>query len=56
MPFTQIPQDQWAEVARRNALGESLRQLAKVYSVSYEAIRQTVKRVNPNAEISTEAQ
>lgn len=39
-----IPEDQWVEVARRNSNGESLRQLAKAYGVSYEAVRQIVKR------------
>jgi hypothetical protein len=35
---------QWAEVARRHAGGESLRQLAKLYRVSHEAVRQVLKR------------
>jgi Mor family transcriptional regulator len=42
---TQIPEEQWEEVAQRNAKGESLRQLAKVYGVSYEAVRQVVKKL-----------
>jgi hypothetical protein len=45
MPLTQIPEEQWEGLARRNANGESLRQLARVYGVSHEAIRQIVKRV-----------
>ena len=45
MPLTHIPESQWTEIAKRNADGESLRQLSKVYEVSYEAIRQIVKRV-----------
>jgi hypothetical protein len=44
VPLTQIPQEQWEEVAHRNSSGESLRSLAKDYSVSYEAVRQVVKR------------
>jgi hypothetical protein len=44
VPRTQIPIDQWTEVARRHANGQSLRQLAKLYGVSYEAVRQVLKR------------
>ncbi len=46
-PRTHFSQEQWQEVALRNASGESLRQLAKIYSVSYEAIRQVIKKVTP---------
>jgi hypothetical protein len=35
---------QWAEVARRHAGGDSLRQLAKGDGVSHEAVRQVLKR------------
>jgi Mor family transcriptional regulator len=45
MSLTQIPEDQWKEVAWRHTKGESLRQLAKVYAVSYETVRQVLKRV-----------
>jgi hypothetical protein len=44
MPLTHIPEEQWEEVAQRHVNGESLRLLAKSYGVSYEAVRQVVKR------------
>ncbi len=44
-PRTHLPQDKWQEIAHRNASGESLRQLAEIYGVSYEAIRQVIKKV-----------
>ena len=44
VPMTQIPQEQWAEIARRHADGESLRVLGRAYGVSHEAIRQIIKR------------
>ena len=44
-PLTRIPKEQWEEVNRRNADGESLRRLAEAYGVSYEAIRQIVIRL-----------
>jgi DNA-directed RNA polymerase specialized sigma24 family protein len=53
MPLTHIPEEQWEEVVRRNASGESLRQLAKVYGVSHETVRQLVKRIT--AEICVES-
>lgn len=43
--YAHIPQERWVEVAQRHSNGESLRQLAKIYGVSHEAIRQVVKRV-----------
>jgi hypothetical protein len=43
VPSTQIPADQWAEVAQRHANGQSLRELAKLYGVSHEAVRQVLK-------------
>ena len=46
-PRAHLPQNKWQEVAHRNTSGESLRQLAKIYSVSYEAIRQVIKKVTP---------
>lgn len=49
MPLTQIPEEEWEEVARRNADGESLRLLAKRYGVSHEAIRQVVLKVTQNS-------
>jgi hypothetical protein len=49
IPQTRIPQEMWIEVAKRNANGESLRQLAGVYGVSHEAIRQIVRRLNPHS-------
>ena len=45
MSLTQIPEEQWEEVALQHTNGESLRQLAKVYGVSHEAVRQVLKRV-----------
>jgi hypothetical protein len=45
MPLTQIPQGQWAQLGESHANGESLRQLAKVYDVSYETVRQAIRRV-----------
>jgi hypothetical protein len=42
---THIPEQQWVEVARRHAGGESLRHLGKAYGVSYESIRQIVLKV-----------
>jgi len=44
VPRTQIPTDQWAEIAQQHANGQSLRQLAKLYGVSHEAVRQALKR------------
>jgi TyrR family helix-turn-helix protein len=41
---TQIPEDQWEELAQRHANDESLRQLAKRYGVSHEAVRQALKK------------
>jgi DNA-directed RNA polymerase sigma subunit (sigma70/sigma32) len=43
-PLNQIPQEQWVEVARRHADGESLRVLGRTFGVSHEAIRQIIKR------------
>jgi hypothetical protein len=45
MSLTQIPEEQWEEVAQRHAGGDSLRQLAKWYGVSHEAVRQIVIKV-----------
>jgi hypothetical protein len=45
VPLTQIPEEEWEEVARRNANGESLRKLAVEHGVSHEAIRQIIRRV-----------
>ncbi len=42
--LTHIPEEEWKEVARRHASGESLRRLAKHYGVSHEAVRQILKR------------
>jgi hypothetical protein len=44
---TQVPQEKWQEVAYRKANGESLRILALAYGVSYEAIRQVLKKSYP---------
>jgi hypothetical protein len=41
---TKVPQNKWQEVAARKANGESLRSLAVAYGVSYEAIRQVIKK------------
>ncbi len=46
-PRSHFSQEQWQEVVLRNTSGESLRQLAKIYGVSYEAIRQVIKKVTP---------
>jgi hypothetical protein len=43
--LTQIPECQWEEVAHRKASGESLRQLATMYGVSHETIRQILMRM-----------
>lgn len=43
--LTRIPKSEWDRVAHRYANGESLRQLAKVYGVSHEAVRQIIKKV-----------
>jgi hypothetical protein len=45
-PLNQIPQELWHEVVRRHAGGESLRQLAKCYGVSHEAVRQVLKKAD----------
>jgi hypothetical protein len=44
VPRTQIPEDQWEEVAQRHTGGESLRQLARCYGVSHEAVRQVLRK------------
>jgi hypothetical protein len=43
--FNQIPREKWLEVAERKTKGESLRQLAKDYHVSHEAVRQVLLKV-----------
>jgi hypothetical protein len=43
LPATKVPREHWVELARRHAEGESLRQLAKVYGVSHEAIRHLIR-------------
>lgn len=53
-PRTQLSQSRWVEIAQRYADGETLRQLAAVYGVSYEAVRQVIKRVSERDESSTE--
>jgi hypothetical protein len=42
-PRRGIPRDQWPEVLHRSEQGDSLRQIAKSYGVSYETVRRTVK-------------
>ncbi len=42
---TSVAQCYWAAIAERHSQGESLRQLAKTYGVSYEAIRRLIKQV-----------
>ena len=49
LPRTRIPADQWVEVAQLHANGQSLRQLAKLYGVSHEAVRQVLKRQSQNS-------
>jgi hypothetical protein len=41
---TQILESQWEEVAQRHGSGQSLRQLARCYGVSHEALRQVLRR------------
>ncbi len=45
IPRNQIPPDKWQEIATRKAAGDSLRQLAGIYGVSYEAIRQVLLKL-----------
>ena len=42
-PRRGIPRDQWPDVLHRIEQGNSLRQIAKSYGVSYETVRRTVK-------------
>ncbi len=42
-PRRGIPRDQWPDVLHRIERGDSLRQIAKSYGVSYETVRRTVK-------------
>jgi hypothetical protein len=45
VPRSSIPEDKWDEIVQRNANGESLRKLAVEYIVSYETIRQIIKKM-----------
>jgi len=42
-PHYGIPPEQWPDVLSRIKQGDTLRQIAKDYGVSYETIRRTVK-------------
>lgn len=48
VPRTQIPERRWEEAAQRHARGESLRQLAKRFGVSHEAVRHVLIRYLSN--------
>ena len=43
IPRRAIPRDQWPDVLRRTERGDSLRQIANSYGVSYETVRRTLK-------------
>ncbi len=45
-PQWKIPQSEWPNVLRRIEQGESLRQIASHYSVSYETVRRVVRATN----------
>ncbi len=49
-PSTHIPHDKWQEIAYRKVNGESLRQIALSYNVSYETIRQVLLRARADDE------
>jgi Homeodomain-like domain len=42
-PRRGIPREQWPDVLRRIEQGDSLRQIAKSYGVSYETVRRVVR-------------
>jgi hypothetical protein len=42
IPLFKIPRSEWPQVMRRVAQGESLRQIAKSYHTSHEAVRRVV--------------
>lgn len=42
IPLFKIPRSEWPQVARRVAQGESLRQIARSYQTSYEAVRRVL--------------
>ena len=42
-PQWKIPQFEWPDVLRRVKQGETLRQIASYYGVSYEAVRRVVQ-------------
>ena len=43
IPRRGIPRDQWPDVLHRMEQGDSLRQIANSYGVSYETVRRTLK-------------
>jgi hypothetical protein len=43
IPLFKIPTEQWPVVLQRVAQGESLRQIAKSYRTSYEAVRRVLQ-------------
>jgi DNA invertase Pin-like site-specific DNA recombinase len=42
IPLFKIPRSEWPQVVRRVAQGESLRQIARSYQTSYEAVRRVL--------------
>lgn len=42
IPLFKIPRSEWPQVARPVALGESLRQIARSYHTSHEAVRRVL--------------
>lgn len=50
-PQWKIPYTEWSEVLRRVGQGETYRQIASHYGVSYEAIRRLVKAARREKEI-----
>lgn len=43
IPLFKIPQSEWPLVVQRVAQGESLRQIARSYHTSYEAVRRVLR-------------
>ena len=42
-PLFKIPRSEWPQVVQRVAQGESLRQIARSYHTSYEAVRRVLQ-------------
>lgn len=47
-PQWKIPQSEWPDVLCRLEQGETLRQIASQYGVSYEAVRRVARAARPN--------